>query len=122
MKKPITVEPHLSLDEVEGRYRKAKDPVERSQWQIIWLLAQGKTTKEINQATGYCLAWIRTIAHRYNQAGPQAIRDHRHTNPGGTFILSAELPTRCATSCEVKDRRDNRRDRSNRLALAGERG
>jgi transposase len=90
MKKPITVKPHLSLEEVEARYRKAKDAVERSHWQIIWLLAQGKTTKEIKEFTGYCLAWIRTIAHRYNQGGPQALGDRRHSNPGGSFLLSPE--------------------------------
>ncbi|HET8853501.1 MAG TPA: helix-turn-helix domain-containing protein, partial [Ktedonobacteraceae bacterium] len=46
-------------------------------WQIIWLLAQGKTTKAIREVTGYCLAWIRTIAHRYNQDGPGGIGDRR---------------------------------------------
>jgi transposase len=90
MNKPITVTPYLSLEEVEARYRKAKDAVERSHWQIIWLLAQGKTTKEIQEFTGYCLAWIRTIAHRYNQGGPPALDDRRHTNPGGSFLLSPE--------------------------------
>ena len=72
------------------RYRKAKDAVERSHWQIIWLLAQGKTTKEIAQVTGYCPAWIRTLAHRYNDEGPQGLLDRRHSNAGGRFILSLE--------------------------------
>jgi transposase len=100
MKKPLTVKTHLSIEEVEARYRQARDPVERSQWQIIWLLAQGKTTKTIREVTGYCLAWIRTIAHRYNQNGPQAIGDHRHANPGGTFILSAELQAQLVEALE----------------------
>jgi len=90
MKKPITVKPHLSLEAVEARYRQAKDVVERSHWQIIWLLAQGKTTKAIQEVTGYCLAWIRSIAHRSNQGGPQALGDRRHSNPGGNFLLSVE--------------------------------
>ena len=42
---------HLSLEAIEKRYRKAKDPVERSHWQIIWLLASGKTAKAITQVT-----------------------------------------------------------------------
>jgi hypothetical protein len=69
MKKPITVHPHLSLEEVEARYRKATDAVEPSHWQIIWLLAQGKTTKEIQEFTGYCLAWI--LAQTGRQVHPQ---------------------------------------------------
>ncbi len=40
MKKPITVKAHLSIEAIETRYRKAKDPVERSHWQIVWLLAE----------------------------------------------------------------------------------
>ena len=100
MKQPITVKPHLSVEEVETRYRKAKDPVERSQWQIIWLLAQGRTTNAIGQVTGYCLAWIRTIAHRYNQDGPRGIGDHRHANPGGSFILSPELQAQLVAALE----------------------
>ena len=38
--KPITVKAHLSIEEVETRYRKATDGVERSHWQIIWLVAE----------------------------------------------------------------------------------
>jgi hypothetical protein len=90
MKKPISVKPHLNLEAVETRYRQAKDAVERSRWQIIWLLAPGKTTKEIQEFTGSCLAWIRTIAHRSNQDGPLALGDRRQTNPGGSFLLSPE--------------------------------
>jgi hypothetical protein len=36
MKKPSTVQSHLSVEAVEMRNRKAKDAAERSQWQIIW--------------------------------------------------------------------------------------
>jgi len=90
MNKPITVKAHLSIEAIETRYRKAKDPVERSHWQIIWLLAQDKTTKAIAEVTGYCPTWIRTLAHRYNDEGPQGLSDRLHSNPGGTFILSQE--------------------------------
>ena len=57
MNKPITVKAHLSIEAIETRYRKAKDPVERSHWHIIWLLAQGKTTKEVAEVSGYCPIW-----------------------------------------------------------------
>src|SRR6266851_1809617 len=90
MNKPITVKAHLSLEAIETRYRKAKDPVERSHWQIVWLLAQGKTTKEIAEVTGYCLTWIRALAHRYNDEGPRGLGDRRHGNPGGICLLSQE--------------------------------
>lgn len=39
MPRRITIEPHLSLEELERRYRQAKEPVRRTHYQIIWLLA-----------------------------------------------------------------------------------
>jgi transposase len=90
MKKRITVQAHLSVDQVEARYRKAQDPVERSHWQIIWLVAQRKTTGEVSEVTGYSASWIYTIVHRYNHQGPAGLGDRRHGNPGGSFILSAQ--------------------------------
>jgi hypothetical protein len=90
MNKRITVQAHLSVEQVEARYRKAQDPVERSHWQIIWLVAHKKPTGEISEVTGYSASWIYTIVQRYNQQGPAGVGDRRHNNPGGTFILSAE--------------------------------
>lgn len=90
MPKRLTVQAHLSLEELAARYRATKEAVERSHWQIIWLLAQGKTTHESAEVTGYSVAWIRAVIHRYNQRGPASLGDQRHTNPGGVFILSGE--------------------------------
>jgi transposase len=72
----------LSIDEIEQHYRGTRDGVERSQWQIIWLLAEGKASTEIKAVTGYSLDWIRAIARRYNAAGAAGIGDKRHRNPG----------------------------------------
>ena len=60
MPKRITIQPHLSLDELEIRYRGAKDPIERSHYQIIWLLACGRPTEEVADVTGYSRNWIST--------------------------------------------------------------
>jgi transposase len=90
MNKPITVKAHLSLEELESRYRKAKEPVARSHWQIIWLVAQGEPAQQVAEVTSYSYDWVRCIVRRYNQEGPTALGDRRRYNPGGSFILSAE--------------------------------
>ena len=41
MPKRRHLEPHLGMDELEWRYRRARDPVERSHLQIVWLLSVG---------------------------------------------------------------------------------
>src|SRR5919106_2898888 len=79
--------PHLSLDELEQRYRRAKDPVARSQWQIVWLLSGGTATAEVARVTGYSTNWVREVARRYREAGPAGIGDRRHGNPGAAPLL-----------------------------------
>jgi hypothetical protein len=53
MPKRISVATHLSIEELEQRYRQAKDGIESRQYQIIWLVAQGKKTEEVKEITGY---------------------------------------------------------------------
>ena len=74
--------PHATTEELEHRYRKAKDPVERSHHQIVWLLSEGKRTEEVCEVTGYSPGWVRKIARRYNEWGVDALGDRRHSNPG----------------------------------------
>jgi hypothetical protein len=83
MPKKIKLKPHLSTAELENRYRQARDAVERSHYQIVWLIAQGKSTSEVMEVTGYSRDWIQQLSRRYNERGPAALGDKRHENPGG---------------------------------------
>ena len=82
MPKRLELLPHASTQELEHRYKKARDPVERSHLQIVWLLSEGRTTQEVCQVTGYSPGWVRKIARRYNEWGVGALGDRRHRNPG----------------------------------------
>jgi transposase len=82
MPKTIKIVAHLSQQELENRYRKARDPVSRSHYQILWLLGEGKSTSEVMEVTGYSRGWIQTLARRYNASGARTLGDHRHSNPG----------------------------------------
>jgi len=82
MPKRLELSPHASTQELEHRYRKAKDPVERSHYQIVWLLGEGKSTGEVCEVTGYSPGWVRHIARRYNEQGLEGLGDRRHSNPG----------------------------------------
>lgn len=89
MTRRILLEPHLTIEELEGRYRSTKDPVERSRWHFLWLLARGQTAKVVASITGYSAYWIGRIARRYNQHGPDGVKDHRHHSRPSTPLLSA---------------------------------
>jgi hypothetical protein len=75
----IHLQPYLSIDELENRYRTAKEPNERTWWQILWLLAQGRTATELSSVIGYRAYWIGQIAKRYNEQGPDGMHNRRHT-------------------------------------------
>jgi transposase len=82
MPKTIKLESHLSSEELENRYRKAHDPVLRSHYQILWLISEGKTTRQVMEVTGYSRGWIQQLARRYNRYGTEVLGDRRHQNPG----------------------------------------
>jgi transposase len=79
MARQIHLQPHLSTDELERRYRVAKEPNERSWWQILWLLSQGRTAVAVSAVTGYSAYWIGQLAKRYNTDGPAGMHNRRHT-------------------------------------------
>lgn len=79
MPRHISLQPHLAIDELERRYRAAKEPHERSWWQMLWLLARGQTATQIAESTGYSAYWIGQLARRYNVHGPAGMRNRQHT-------------------------------------------
>lgn len=88
MPKRLSISPHLSLQELKTRYCRTSDPIERTRYQIIWLLAKGLVTAEVAKVTGYSLQAIRYIARRYNQLGTEGLIDRRRKHPGGEPMLS----------------------------------
>ena len=53
MPKYVSIAAHLSVEELALRSRKATHAVERSHYQLIWLLARGKRVREVAEITGY---------------------------------------------------------------------
>ena len=76
----MRLEPHLEVDELERRYRAAKEPHERSWWQILWLLAKGQTAAAVAESTGYSRYWIGQLVRRYNAQGPEAMHNRQYTH------------------------------------------
>ena len=92
MGRRIRLEPHLAVEELERRYRAAREPHERSWWQILWPLGKGHTAVDIAESTGYSRYWIGQIVRRYNMEGPEAMRNRRYTHSHRAApLLSPEL-------------------------------
>ena len=80
------------MEELERRYRAAKEPHERSWWQMLWLLAKGHTAAEVAESTGYSRYWIGQLVRRYNTEGPAVMCNRRYTHSHrATLLLSPAL-------------------------------
>jgi transposase len=87
----MRLESHLEVDELERRYRAAKEPHERSWWQILWLLAKGQTATAVAESTGYSRYWIGQLVRRYNAQGPEAMHNRQYTHSHRpALLLSAQ--------------------------------
>lgn len=83
---PLT--PHLTTDELCDRYRHSTDPVARRRYPVLWRLSTGQRCPAVAAETGYSAKWLRTVVQRYNEGGPAAVADGRHTNPGHVPLLN----------------------------------
>jgi transposase len=81
---------HLSTAELGQRYRAARQPIERSHLQIVWLLSQGRSEREVAAVTGYGQRWITEVVRRYNAEGASGLGDQRARNTGARPLLSQE--------------------------------
>ena len=88
MPKRLKLEPHQTPSELSKLYRQASDPIERTRYQIIWLLATGRVTEDVASVTGYCRNSIYRLVRRYNQLGVNGLKDKRHQHPGTPPLLS----------------------------------
>jgi transposase len=82
---------HLSVVELEERYRTCTDACSARHFQTIWLLAQGHTIEEAAERTCFVPRWIEELLARYNAIGPQALGDLRRNNGAPPSVLKPEL-------------------------------
>jgi transposase len=68
----------------------ATNTTERRRWQVLVLLASGKTRQEISAATGYSLRTIQQIVQRYRTDGAAALIDRRQCCPARTLLTDAQ--------------------------------
>lgn len=99
----IKITPHLTLEELEAGYHQATEAVERTHYQIIRWLVQGKTTAEVAELSGFSVAWVRQVAGRYNREGVAGLGDQRHHNPGQKRLLSAEQEAQLKAEVETAE-------------------
>ena len=82
---------HLPVEELEARYRAARDVTTARHHQAIWLLAQGRTVLEVSEVLASVPRWVTQLAARYNALGPEALGDRRRRNGRAASLLTPDL-------------------------------
>ena len=65
----LHLEAHRSADELARRWWGTTNPVERSHWRFLWLLARGCTATAIASRTGYSAYWITSVLDKVGEEG-----------------------------------------------------
>ena len=89
----LPIVPHLSPEEIARRYRACRGGVEKTHWQVLWLLTRPgdpPTPAAVAAQVGLTPAWVRTILKRWNAEGPGGLADRRTDRNGGRHALSDE--------------------------------
>lgn len=94
MPSPLKVQPHLSIEELRRRSERIQEAKLRSHYQMILMVAEGKSVSQAASALGFARQWVARIVHRYNEGGPKALGDKRHQNMGRPPMLDAPLRER----------------------------
>jgi transposase len=81
---------HLSAAELQARYKTAADPVAKSHFHAIWLLSINYKTEEVAEILSLSPRWVRQLARRYNEEGPDGLGDRRLGNGTAPAILTPE--------------------------------
>ena len=64
---------HLSVADLERRYRAARDVTEARHTQAIWLLAQGRTVLDVAAVLAFAPRWVEQLAARHDAHGPAVL-------------------------------------------------
>ena len=81
----------LSLAELQAGYRTSGGAKLARHYQVIWLLAQGRSCREVAGVTGFAPRWVEQLLARYNAFGPSSLGDRRRGNGAAPTVLTPEM-------------------------------
>ena len=82
---------HLRLEELQAGYRGSGGATLARHFQVIWLLAQGRTCAEVAKLTSFALRWVEQLLARYNAFGPSSLGDRRRGNGAAPTVLTPAM-------------------------------
>ena len=84
------IKSHLSVTELEHRYKTASEAIAKSHFHALWLLARGYSIEQVAALLSFSTRWVRILIERYNEGGPERLGDQRAHNGTEPKILTPE--------------------------------
>jgi transposase len=84
------IKSHLSVMELEHRYKTASEAIAKSHFHALWLLARGYSIDQVAGLLSFSTRWVRILIERYNGGGPERLGDQRAHNGTEPKILTPE--------------------------------
>ena len=77
MSRRAAIAQHLGVAALKQRFRSATDPAEARRWQLLWLVAAGRTIGEAASVVDLSARQGGRIVARSNRFGPEGVVDRR---------------------------------------------
>jgi len=84
------IKSHLSVTELEHRYKTASEAIAKSHFHALWLLARGYSIDQVAGLLSFSTRWVRILIKRYNEGGADRLGDQRAHNGTEPKILTPD--------------------------------
>ena len=86
----LQVHPHLTADELLQRFQCCREVEERERLHCVLLMLRSRSTTEIAGLFLKRVDWVRRTVRRYNEGGPDAMKDGRAQNGRPRMLTTAD--------------------------------
>jgi len=75
MPKKLTLEKHLTGQQLRRKYLSCQHSQEKKRWQALSLIAEGGVASQVAKQLGMSANWISETVHRYNEGGVSGVKN-----------------------------------------------
>lgn len=90
MPKKLTLENHLTRQQLRRKYLSCRHSQEKKRWQALSLIAEGGVATHVAKQMGMSPNWISETVHRYNEGGVIGVKN-KSKNQGSKTLTEEQV-------------------------------
>jgi len=90
MPKRLTLENHLTEQQLRRKYLSCRHSQEKKRWQALYLIAQGTVAARVAEQLGMSAQWMSETVHRYNAGGVEGVKN-KSKNQGSKSLTEKQV-------------------------------